>query len=382
MDIAPKNLVFISMTNYAGGAENILAMLARITSSPIVFQKKVRASGLVLSPEIQAKFLTSKSLWLGFILLLKCLIKYRKGYTIVSTHPYLNAFLGLLKRIGFIKSSLIVRECTSVFTRFTGLKKLSYQIAYKLGYPAVNLIICQTDAMRKQLLDSNDFINSNRAVVIPNPIDLKSVFKRADANVTEDLDEVEYICSAGRLIPEKGFDVLIKAFAEIAPLNPALKLFILGEGKERQYLEDLIEELNLVNRVELKGHIKNPVPYFKKAKLCVVSSIKEGFPNVLLEMMAVNPHVVSTLCAGGIKDIPSIIKIQPGDIEALTEAMESGLEPRIYAAESVSEYLNNRSPEAFVATLSKYTEMLHEVKIVNMFTGKFYYLRSSALSNQ
>ena len=104
MDIAPKNLVFISMTNYAGGAENILAMLARITSSPIVFQKKVRASGLVLSPEIQAKFLTSKSLWLGFILLLKCLIKYRKGYTIVSTHPYLNAFLGLLKRIGFIKS--------------------------------------------------------------------------------------------------------------------------------------------------------------------------------------------------------------------------------------------------------------------------------------
>jgi glycosyltransferase involved in cell wall biosynthesis len=107
------------------------------------------------------------------------------------------------------------------------------------------------------------------------------------------------------------------------------------------------------------GHVDNPIPYYKKAKLCVVSSIKEGFPNVLLEMMAVNDSVVSTLCAGGIEKIPSILKVEPNNINSLTSAIGFALaDYPSQKNDSRQDYLKDRSPELFISSI---LEELHRV---------------------
>lgn len=362
MDTISNRLLFVSMSDTAGGAENILRMVAGIKDSPLIFLKHMFNSRLFIPKEQKVKYLTQSFLLIGFLKLVSELYPYRKDYTIISTHPYLNSYLGLLKRVGYIKSKLIVRECTSVFTRYAGIKKLSYQIAYRLGYPAVNLIVCQTEIMRHQLLEQNKFIPKGKAVVIENPIDLNDIFKKAEESIDGTLRDSEFICSAGRLIPEKGFSILIHAFAHIAPQHRNLKLLILGEGKERKNLDTLIKEIGLEERVILMGHVDNPLPYFKKAKLCVVSSIREGFPNVLLEMMAVNNSVISTLCAGGIENISSILKVESNNINTLASVMEIALtDYPIQKNNTREDFLRDRSPELFISSI------LEEMQRVNSF---------------
>jgi len=156
------------------------------------------------------------------------------------------------------------------------------------------------------------------------------------------------IVSAGRLIREKGFDILISAFAEIIKEIPSLNLMILGEGSERKKLEKLINELDIKDKVILKGHVKNVYPYFKLANVCVVSSIREGFPNVLLQMMSQNDKVVSTDCAGGILEIQGVFVVAPDNVKELVGGIKKALN---YSSENRALFdkeLQNRSIDSFI----------------------------------
>ncbi|WP_316814819.1 glycosyltransferase [Pedobacter nyackensis] len=351
MESNSDKLLFVSMSDTVGGAENILCMVAAETGSPIIFLKHIKKSRLFVPGWLKVSYLTNGLMLIGFLKLIKALYHYRKDYTIISTHPYLNSYLGMLKRIGYIKSDLLVRECTSVFTRYKGVKKWTYQIAYKLGYPAVNLIICQTDIMKNQLLEQNKFIPEYKVLTKGNPVNLNHILKKAEEPLNEKIVNSDFICSAGRLITEKGFSILINAFANIALQHSNLKLLILGEGTERRNLNNLIKDIGLEERVILMGHIDNPIPYFKKAKLCVVSSVREGFPNVLLEMMAVSASsVVSTLCAGGIEAIPDIIKVKANNVHALTEAINSVLCDNS-KNNVIEDYFKDRTPKNYINSI-------------------------------
>lgn len=338
MTTQQNKLVFISLTNYMGGAENVLNTISNVNDSPIIFIKRVFNKCLNLQNSPRYTFVTTKPLIIGFILLLRHLIKYRKNYTIISTHPYLNAYLGFLKRIGFIKSRLIVRESTTLFSRYSGVKKFSYKLAYFLGYPSVDKIICQTDLMKNELLSHNSFIPRNKAVVKGNPIDIDHIVELSKQTQDNSLTN-SYICAAGRLIELKGFEILIDAFARIASQVSDVNLVILGDGPGFAKLENLISSHNLQNRIKLAGHVSNPFPYFKHASLCVVSSLIEGFPNVLLQMIALNNKVVSTLCAGGIEEIPCISTVPVNNVVDLGEAM-------LWSLTNSSELIDNQDIKA------------------------------------
>jgi len=343
-----KKILFISLTDAPNGAENVLLTMAKEVGKEIWFLKRNQSSNLRIPDHIQAHYLSEISIARGFMQMVPRLWSLTSADLIISTHPYLNALLGLLKRIGYLKTKLIARECTSVFTRFTGLKKKVYQVLYRLGYPAIDLLVCQTEMMKQQLLNHNHFIPASKVLVQPNPIDFVKIKAGAEKPLINGDAKLDFICSAGRLIPEKGFPVLIEAFKNIKTEYPNLKLLLLGEGKERASLTQLIETNGLIDDVILKGQVNNPAPYFKHAKVCVVSSLKEGFPNVLLEMMAVNASVVSTLCAGGIEDIPGISKIEVNNVEALSNAMREALQKNKLNEENVVlDYLAQRKPEIF-----------------------------------
>lgn len=345
------NLLFVSITDQANGAENILLQAARASNANLLFLKKVNNGGLNVPGDLQAEYVSTGSVLSGFLRLIKNLRPYRADYIIFSTHPYLNAYLGFLKRIGYLKSKLIVRECSSVLTRYKGLKRWSYKVAYLFGYPGVNLVVCQTGSMRDSFLQHLPYIDKQKVIIQKNPIDIEENLIKGKAGLPAADINTEFICAAGRLIPEKGFDILITAFNEIKAERPNLHLFILGEGPEQASLEKLITELKLADRVILKGWTANPMPYFKHAKACVVSSIKEGFPNVLLQMMILNPIVISTNCAGGIDEIPGIYLAEADNINSLTTAINLALNTKRKHKDLVMQYVQDRTPEIFIKSI-------------------------------
>ena len=264
---------------------------------------------------------------LGVLFLIKKVFGNACVFDIVfSSHVKVTSLLGVLIRLNILKTKrFIARESTSIFKRFTGVILQLYKLMYTLGYGKVDVLICQTDYMREQLIEALPYLKS-KTVTIPNPIDFDLIKKQEAFALAED-ELGEYIVSAGRLIPEKGFDLLIKAFKEVLVNSPKeIKLLILGEGIERKKLENTIIEEDLEGKVILKGFVNNVYPYFKHAKLCVVSSRVEGFPNVLLQMMSQNDCVVSTLCAGGIDEIPGLFTCEADNENQLFVTIKEALE--------------------------------------------------------
>ncbi|MCC8426366.1 glycosyltransferase [Mucilaginibacter sp. UR6-11] len=349
-----NRMVFISMSDVANGAEKVLLMAAKASMAPIIFLKKSDKNGLHIPKEIVHIYASDRSMIKGFLKLIILLFRYRKEYIVMSTHPYLNAYLGILKRIGYLRSYLVVRECSSVFTRYSGFKKFSYKLVYGIGYSAVNLVVCQTELMKQQFLKHIRFIQPDKVIVLNNPIDRETIIKKAEKCLDDGYYNTQFICAAGRLIPEKGFDVLIRAFNCIKKQYPNLKLLLFGDGPQKAFLSKMITDHGLTNRVILKGWTENPIPYFKNASVCVVSSIEEGFPNVLLEMLSVNPRVVSTLCAGGIENIPEIFTAKANDVDQLAIAIKKALclQQQVSKAKH-NDYLLNRIPAVFVDVITK-----------------------------
>lgn len=153
------------------------------------------------------------------------------------------------------------------------------------------------------------------------------------------------LVAVGRLEPVKGYDLLIRAFGEIASHHPSWRLVIWGEGSERKALEALRDALHLGDRVEFPGLSSKPGIWIESADAFVLSSHYEGWPNALMEAMAGGLPVVSTNCCWGpadmITDGEDGILIPPADVLALAMALsrllgEPALRARLGAAARVS----------------------------------------------
>ena len=266
----------------------------------------------------------------------------------------MTATIGVLVALGLIKKKFFVaRESTSIIKRFSGLKLFVYKLAYRLGYGNIDLLICQTAFMKEQLLEKYPgFTDKTR--VIANPIDLQLIREKENQPI-EFIPPDNYIVSAGRYIPEKGYDILIEAFKIIHGKNPDMHLLILGEGGERKLLEDLASTNKLEDYIHLPGRVDNVYPFFSAATLCAVSSRIEGFPNVLLQMMSQNTKVVSTLCAGGIEDLEGVFTCAVGDVVQLAGAMQKALDANTAKNQNLfRKELNKRTIESFLNQVDTY----------------------------
>jgi glycosyltransferase involved in cell wall biosynthesis len=135
-------------------------------------------------------------------------------------------------------------------------------------------------------------------------LDQRKTLLPADARTRALLDK-KYIVACGRFKPVKGFAGLIRAFEKVAQFHPDIHLIVLGDGPLKQELQDLAEALGLKDRVLFPGFVSNIAPWLARAKVFVLSSQSEGFPNVLLEAMALKTAVVSVDCTAGPREILS-----------------------------------------------------------------------------
>jgi len=111
------------------------------------------------------------------------------------------------------------------------------------------------------------------------------------------------LLAVGRLHPHKGFDVLLRAFAQLVGHYPDWDLVILGDGDEREALWEQIEAHNLADRVSLPGRVGNLSDWYADADLYVLSSRVEGLSNTLIEAMASGLPVVAFDCETGPREI-------------------------------------------------------------------------------
>jgi glycosyltransferase involved in cell wall biosynthesis len=156
-----------------------------------------------------------------------------------------------------------------------------------------------------------------RGRVIPNPIDLApAAMPRRGAG---------RLVAVGRLVHQKGFDLLLRAFAEIAPDHPEWTLTIWGEGEQRVALEALCARLGLAGRVQLPGLTARPGQWVEEADIFVLSSRYESFGNVITEAMVAGLPVVAFDCPWGpgdiLRDSEDGLLVPAEDVGALAAAM-------------------------------------------------------------
>ena len=176
-----------------------------------------------------------------------------------------------------------------------------WHLLRRFVYPRTAMVVAQTQRGAKWLAQQ---CRGSRTAVIPNPVRWPLPREEPILTVTNRLPAGrQVILALGRLDPSKGFDLLLDAFARIAPRHPTWDLAIVGEGPQRDALLDQAHALGIDERAHFPGHVGNVQDWYERADLFVLSSRFEGFPNALLEAMACGCPAVSFDCDTGPREL-------------------------------------------------------------------------------
>jgi len=190
----------------------------------------------------------------------------------------------------------------------------------RLTYRWADAVTVQTQELAAAL--GPRWLGSRRLHVVPNPLPPALEQRFAGAPVAR--GTAPTLAAVGRLAPQKQFDRLIAAFARC--VAPEWRLRIFGEGADRAKLEQQIEAGKLVGRVELAGVVTDIWDQLARADVFVLASSHEGFPNALLEAMALGLPCISFACPCGPREMTDegrdALLVEQDDWDGLTEALQ------------------------------------------------------------
>jgi glycosyltransferase involved in cell wall biosynthesis len=255
------------------------------------------------------------------MLQLRKLIKSRNPSVVISFLTRVN-IAAVLSTLG-TKFPLVI--CERSWPPFKTINT-RYIWALKILLKRVNKFVAQTS-------DSADWFHQNmpgsNVSIIPNPTLYPLPID--DDNLINPYTIVspnkKVILACGRLHKNKQFNILIKAFTNLVDIYPDWNLVILGDGEEKDNLNRMVVDFGVTDRVCLPGSAGNISEWYERADLFVLSSLVEGFPNVLLEAMTHGLPCISFDCKTGpidmIENGVSGILVNPDDKDlGLTNAMD------------------------------------------------------------
>ena len=194
-----------------------------------------------------------------------------------------------------------------------------WDLLRKMLYRRADLVVANS---RAAIATMSEFVPSERLSWLPN------MLRVAPAGTNRSIPVANpFFLSVGRLVEQKGYDVLIEAFAQLAAVLPAWQLVILGDGPLLSELKQLAAELSVGDRVHFEGYVENPFPWYSKAEILVHPARFEGLPNAVLEAMSERRPVIVTDAQEGLRDIvvnnESGLVVAVNSVVALSEAMMS-----------------------------------------------------------
>jgi len=222
-----------------------------------------------------------------------------------------------------------VHDIMSNLVNYTKLKNYQKRLLFlfiRLLYRHADAIIAVCEGVKRDLVEYFG-VPIDKVTVIHNPIDIEQIHRLAAEPVMDILDDNKnyyLIVAVGRLAKVKGFDILIQAVARLIK-ELDVRLIIIGDGEERSNLLRLTKELRVDGVVCFLGWQSNPWKYMARADVFVLSSLVEGFPNVIGEAMALGLPVLATNCSPGVRELledgKSGLLVPAGDPEALAEGI-------------------------------------------------------------
>lgn len=236
---------------------------------------------------------------------LKSYLKTNRVKTVLVFNFELAVLCTLIRKLSLVKYNVIARNINTLSQKLnspsSGWRKFVVMPLIKKFYYQVDHVINQCNAMEADLLRIFPQLQG-RTSVIYNPVNqiIEDAAKDIDfANVKKE----DYILCVGRLEKQKAFHYAVQAFALVSKHFPDLRLKIVGQGNLENELKDEAKKNGVFDKVDFEGFQKNMVPYYLGARCTLLTSLYEGFPNVLIESITLGTPVVAFDCPSGPSEI-------------------------------------------------------------------------------
>ncbi len=293
-----KKICLINLDLGIGGAQRFISNLANFLSeegyivdilllhdSPVLF--KIHKNIKIWQPQFSYTKSTYRKIKYLFQLVSYIRHTLKKINPDIVFNTAAPSFI-LCSTVGLSYPIYLSIRCNPFNTKLIEILNIPLSIRRFL-YKRSKGIIAQTsfasDVLKKQMHHSN-------VIVIPNALGEKQYYNYEKKN---------QIISVGRLVQSKGFDYLIKVFAQV--YQPGWKLLIVGDGPEKDNLQSLITCLEITEYVELAGSKSNIGELLSQSSIFAFTSLTEGFPNALLEAMGTPLPCISFDCQSGPADM-------------------------------------------------------------------------------
>jgi glycosyltransferase involved in cell wall biosynthesis len=287
-------------------------------------------------------------------------LRARRPDVLMSALSHNNIVAVLARGLARTRTALVLTEHAPVSAQIQLMKGIRYRALggfLPATYSRADAIVAVSHGVREDLWTLLGR-RAPRVEVIHNPV-LPANWRELSHSAIDDAwfspGAPPVIISVARLSAEKDLGTLIRAFGRVMGAHPSARLAILGDGPQRQTLQSLAFGLGLGQQVRLMGWVANPLPYVRRARVFVLSSLFEGFGNALVEAMACGTQVISTDCPFGPAEILEHGRygrlVPVGNVDALAKAISGVLQgeppPRV-AVERALEYTAERSIDRYL----------------------------------
>lgn len=257
-----------------------------------------------------------------------------------SNPDYLITSLVYVNLLSIISSHITFKNRVKlIVTEHSSYPDLN--IKYKLLLRAAGLlyrnthnVVSVSDSAAERLSNLSGFPLQD-IEIIPNPVVSERIREMKEQEPDHEWlnEDVPVVVAAGRLATEKNYSLLIRAIARVAK-DIDVRLILLGEGPQRNKLENIVNKLSLDSVISMPGFVKNPYAYMNKADVFVVSSNTETFSMSLVESLACGCSPVTTACGSAPVDI-----LRDGQYGEIVPTNDVGS-----MAEAIANSINNPVP--------------------------------------
>ncbi len=303
-----KVLFVIGLLDWGGTERVVVRILRRLDRArfrPVLLLIEKRGSFLAEVPEDVPILDCGRHAAGGAVAWMRNFVRFLGRETpdvMVSFLWFPNVAAVLARYLSGVPCRLILSERSTIDGSREGFAtELARRAAIRLLYGAADRIVPNSDALGRQLVERFG-IPGRKVAAMPNPVDIETIAALAGGarEPSPGVDAAPVIVGMGRLARVKGFDLLIRAMAEV---RSCARLVLIGDGPEEGALRDLAGRLGVSERVAFAGFHANPYPVLANASVFVLPSRYEGFPNALVEAMALGLPCVASRCPTGPEEI-------------------------------------------------------------------------------